>query len=88
MYFQEEITTQIPHNSRLGWTFAGGFMPLTFDYDEYHRVYFRTLVTNSNEAKAAIPRVNQTYSFDVMPYPAIFSLAVTIDTGKLCKQMM
>ncbi|KAI0241694.1 hypothetical protein LSAT2_020955, partial [Lamellibrachia satsuma] len=58
---------------RIGWTNEDDFGVISFQYTEGHRTYFRKY-DNSE-----YPRTNDTYTFDNINLPSMFSVAVKID---------
>ena len=79
LYLQIQVTQRqyIPFGARMGWTYTLDFVPISFDFVENYQMYFRQIERND------YPRVNQSYDFQALPYPAIQSVAVEIDTSKL-----
>ena len=72
----------IPNEARLGWTSTSiTTNPLRFDYHQSASVYFRVLPIG-NDSQISLPVVGETYDFQALPFPAIFSVAVVIDTCK------
>lgn len=66
----------IPAGSHMGITVEADFTPVTFDYVQGYPSQFR-LVPGSN-----YPEEGQVLLFQALPYPAVFSLAVVIDTSE------
>lgn len=64
----------IPSQSRLGFT-VEGINPISFDFQEGYNTYFDKI-----NSAADYPVVGQQMEFLRIPYPAVFSIAVKIDT--------
>ena len=65
---------QIPSNAHMGWTFEATTIPISYDFQEGYQLYFRA-VNNR-----VFPRLGQNYTFEILPYPAVYSVSVEIDT--------
>ncbi|KAI0210591.1 hypothetical protein LSAT2_004679 [Lamellibrachia satsuma] len=66
-------TFYVPANARIGWTFESQRAPISFDYIEGYKVYYRPIVDG------IYPEVNTEYAFQNLAFPAIFSIAAQID---------
>ena len=58
---------------RIGWTNEDDFGVISFQYIEGHRTYFRKYENSE------YPRTSDTYKFDNIDLPSMFSVAVKID---------
>lgn len=61
---------------RIGWTLEEDFHAIAYDFEQGYRLYYRQ-VTNSD-----FPILGGNYTFQNLPYPAIYSISVTLDTRK------
>ena len=66
----------LAHDSRMGWTLEMDFNPISYDFQQGYKLYFLS-VDDSNH-----PVVGNGYTFQVLPYPALCSVAVTLVTCK------
>jgi len=66
-------TVYVPANARIGWTFESQRAPISFNYIEGYKVYYRPIVDG------LYPELNQKYTFQNLAFPAVFSIAVQID---------
>ena len=66
----------VPADSRIGLTFETENMPISFDFVEGYKVYYRSIVDDT------YPSINEKYTFNYIAYPAVFSIAAQIDTGE------
>lgn len=69
-------TFYVPANARIGWTFESQRAPISFDYIEGYKVYYRPIVDG------IYPEVNTEYAFQNLAFPAIFSIAAQIDISE------
>ena len=74
--------TYIPGGSLIGWTPETSINPICFDFRKDYDLYFRSVPILATGVKN-FPKVGEQHKFQVLPYPAIFSIAVEIDTSKL-----
>ncbi len=73
--------TSIPPFCRLGFVFEGeGRTPISFDFLEGYSQYFQSL--QFPNGTVIYPEVGRRFEFLLLPYPAIYSMAVEIDTSK------
>ena len=63
--------------SYVGWTYADNVSPISFDFRDQYRSYYSTL-----NAGAPGPKVGDTLNFEPISFPAVFSIAATINTSK------
>ena len=56
----------------IGWTNHGGVGPISLEFDEKYETYFREVGSDG------YPKVEESYQFDRIHLPAIFSVAVRI----------
>ena len=68
---------QLQENDRMGWTFTSAIGAITFDYLHGQDVKFMYL-----EGVGDL-MLNQAYDFSDFVLPAVFSVAVEVDTRKL-----
>ena len=65
----------------LGFTNLASFGPISFEYMENVRIYFRQV--EDTNGKDDYPTVGNNYTFDYIFLPAVFSVAAEIVPGKL-----
>ena len=72
----------IPGGSLIGWTPETEINPICFDFIKDYDLYFRSVPVLQSGVKD-FPVIGEEYKFRVLPYPAIFSIAVEINTSKI-----
>ena len=86
IYFQVIPEEQFSFNTdvRIGWTFESvpgkdaHWVPIAFEFQESYKLYF----LNLDVPNTIYPNVNNEYIFGKLPYPAVFSVSMTVDTSK------
>lgn len=53
-------------------------MPISFEFQESYKLYFLNLDARS----PAYPQISSEYDFGKLPYPAVFSVSMTVDNSK------
>ncbi len=75
--FQTDVrigwTVETPPNRNVAW------IPVSFEFQEQYQLFFLNLDRLPN---SEYPMVGQEYTFGPLPYPAVFSISVTVDTGE------
>ena len=76
LQYENDIDFRVAAGDRIGWTYEGSTGIISFQYVEEHKTYFRK-VENTD-----YPIVQNTYTFDNIHLPSIFSVAVQIDPSE------
>ena len=79
LQFKNDVEFRVAAGDRIGWNFEGSLGIISFQYVEEHKTYFRK-VENTD-----FPIVQNTYTFDNIHLPSIFSVAVQIDPSKYAR---
>jgi len=64
----------IPSGMRIGWTLEEDYNPISYDFQQGYELYFRAIENQQ------FPQLNQNYTFQSLAYPALYSIAVKMDT--------
>ena len=66
-------------DARIGITFENfTLLPISYQIQESYRTYFLNLAPPPNNT----PIIGGEYKFGTLPFPAIFSMNVTVDSGE------
>ena len=80
--FKNDVDFRVQAGDRVGWTCEGFTGIISFQYVDEHKTYFRKVEGND------YPILQNTYTFDNIHLPSIFSVAVQIDPSKyMCEYM-
>ncbi|ELT87437.1 hypothetical protein CAPTEDRAFT_211564 [Capitella teleta] len=71
--YENDVDFRVASGDRVGWTFEGSTGIISFQYVEEHKTYFRKV------KDVGFPVFQETYTFDNIHLPSIFSAAVKID---------
>ena len=77
IYPDEQYT--FSRDARIGITFENfTLLPISYQLQDSYRTYFLNLAPSPDNT----PIIGGEYKFGTLPFPAIFSMNVTVDSGK------